>query len=601
MVITAQNGILAKTKRHRAVFALALLISIIYGSHHFFIIRELEKTGDTYRPLTFAAHADAAVYGIRANAVYGGQWLAGDISIPEYRGNPSSLPLLNPLIMGGLGRLLGSLDRAFILSDFLFPPLIFIALYFLAFEITRVRALAIFFASLFIFIPKAILPFPPFSPALLHTFLQRVMPDASGILYFVRFEYPKITFLFSAPALYATLRAIRREEGWSTWLAGICFGLMFYTYLYDWVYFLAGISLMGVMLALSERYGACKRIAKIAGIGLIMSVPYWYNFFLLRHLPQYQDIALRIGMETGRFVRWTSVWKSYARIAVLIAVMGSVVPRRDRALLFYASGLLGAYIVVVNIQLVTGINPHPDHWYRISFLPLALAMLVAGYWAARRYLSAAVLSYGVITAVLCTGFLFGRTLLSQYAYSQNDAQYYVVKRPYAAAYEWLTHYAPPRSLVGSLDTLTNNELALYTLQRTFLLNGLHTTAGDEKIWERLMETSAIFGVSPERFVALLRQDNLLFYLFLNEYGDQSFDSAFRNDAASERRLPLDVRARMTAAYKRMLTVNPTDIASYMDYALVGPREEARAPFVPLKNMEKAYAADGVTIYKIIKL
>ena len=149
--------------------------------------------------------------------------------------------------------------------------------------------------------------------------------------------------------------------------------------------------------------------------------------------------------------------------------------------------------------------------------------------------------------------------------------------------------------------LTNNELALYTLQRTFLLNGLHTTAGDEKIWERLMETSAIFGVSPERFVALLRQDNLLFYLFLNEYGDQSFDSAFRNDAASERRPPLDVRARMTAAYKRMLTVNPTDIASYMDYALVGPREEARAPFVPLKNMEKAYAADGVTIYKIIKL
>ncbi|MFY9462568.1 MAG: hypothetical protein WAP52_00070, partial [Candidatus Sungiibacteriota bacterium] len=366
-IIRSTTFLKSTVRRHGAVLALAILVGLIYGSTHFFIPRELAKTGGDYRPLTFASHADASVYGIRANAVYQGQWLTGDISIQEQSGNPATLPLLNPLLMGGLGRILGSLDRAFILSDFIFPPLIFIALYFLAFELTRARTLALFFATFFIFIPKAILTIPPITLPLLQTFLQHILPDTSDILYFIRFEYPKITFLFSVPALYGLLRAIRRDqneprnttladplrgskmniakvnirgERWSTWLAGICFGLMFYTYLHDWVYFFIAISLIGAILALSGKYKVCVRLASIAGIGFVISAPYWYNFFLLRQLPQYQDIAARIGLEMSRSLRWTSVEKSYFRIAALIAAMLYIVPKRERVPLFYLSGLL---------------------------------------------------------------------------------------------------------------------------------------------------------------------------------------------------------------------------------------------------------------------
>ncbi|MEK7541239.1 MAG: hypothetical protein AAB533_00055 [Patescibacteria group bacterium] len=588
-------------KRHWAALALALVVSGVYGSHHLFISRILLAQGAAYRPLTFAAHADTSVYGIRANAVYGGQWLAGDISIPAYAGNPSALPLLNSFIMGGLGRLLRSLERAFILSDFLFPPLIFVALYFLAFELTRARALAIFFAAFFIFIPKAILSFPPVSWPLLQTLLQRVLPDPSGILYFVRFDYPKITFLFSAPALYGTLRAVRRQERWSVWLAGICLGLMFYTYLYDWVYFFIGISLMGVMLALSGRYRACMRLVQIAGIGLVLSGAYWYNFFLLRQLPQYQDIAARIGVETGGFLRWASVEKSYARIAILVVALWYLAPKRERASALYLSGLLLAFVAAVNIQIVTGFNPHPDHWYKISFLPLALAMLSAGYWALLRWVPPRALASGAVIAAVATGLVFGRSVASQYYYSKKDAPYYTVDRSYAAAYDWIAEQAPPRSLVASLDTLTNNELTLYAPQRTFLLNGLHTTAPDEKIWRRLMETAAVFGVSAEEFPALLRKDDLIFYLFLNEYGDRSFDGAFRNDERSKRVIPDAVRERMTRVYLRMRAeAKPEEIVLGADYVVVGPREEAVSSFRLLQNLEKAYDAEGVRVYRVIK-
>lgn len=587
-------------RRHWAALALALLVSGIYGSHHIFIPRILRAQGETYRPLTFSAHADASVYGLRANAVYTGQWLAGDISLPERSANPSPLPPLNSFIMGTLGRIVGSLERAFILSDFLFPSVIFIMLYLLAFEVTRARALAIFFAAFFIFIPTAILPFPPLSRSYLETFLARIMPDPFEVLYFVRFDYPKITFLFFTPALYGALRAITRQERWSVWLAGVSFGLMFYTYLYDWVYFFIGISLAGAMLVFSGRYRECVRLVKILGIGLIMSAPYWYNLLLLRQLPHYDDLTARIGVETGRFFRWASVWKSYVRISALAVVIGSLAPPRVRPQVFYLAGLLGAYIVAVNIQLITGFNPHPDHWYRVSFLPLALAMLAGGYWAAKRYVPARALSYGAVAAILCAGLLFGRSLASQYYYSLRDAQYYVVARPYAAAYAWLTLHAPKRSLVGSLDSLTNNELMLYTPQRTFLLNGLHTTAADETIWKHLMETSAVFGIPGEAFAALLKDKNTLFYLFLNEYRDNSFDSAFRYDAGSDPRLPEDVARRMTAAYEKMRAEPRERIGARMDYVLAGPREEAIAPFKLAKDMEKAYDADGVRIYKAIK-
>ncbi|MFY9462664.1 MAG: hypothetical protein WAP52_00570, partial [Candidatus Sungiibacteriota bacterium] len=246
-------------------------------------------------------------------------------------------------------------------------------------------------------------------------------------------------------------------------------------------------------------------------------------------------------------------------------------------------------------------NPHPDHWYRVSFLPIALAMLTGGYWGAKRFIAPRILAYGVVAVVLATGFIFWRSLASQYYYSVKNAHYYVVDQPYVAAYSWLTQYAPKKALIASIAYETNNELALYTPQRTFLLNGLHTTAGDKKIWKRFMETSAIFNVSEEKFSTLMEDKNLIFYLFLNEYGDNTFDATFRNDANSQRHLPSDVAQRTTTAYEQMRAEKKIeDIATQMDYLLTGPREELIGSIKPLKNMEKVYDADGVRIYKTMK-
>ena len=80
-------------KNHWLVLMLAIGVSVIYGSHHFFISRVLERQGLEYYPVTLAGNRDeGAFYGQRASAVFQGQWLAGDISVAGNQNSPAILP-----------------------------------------------------------------------------------------------------------------------------------------------------------------------------------------------------------------------------------------------------------------------------------------------------------------------------------------------------------------------------------------------------------------------------------------------------------------------------------------------------------------------------
>src|SRR3989344_4905610 len=365
-------------KRHKAALWLALLVSAVYGSHHFFIAKLFLADEIKYHPVTMESNFDESIYAARANAVFQGQLFAGDITLAENKGSPSLLPILNPAIMGILGRVLGSIESAFIFSDFLFPPIIFIILYLLAFEITGRKTLSLFFSTLFIFIPKIFLTLPPISPSLLKTFFFNILPDPNNGLYFGRFEYPKITYLFSALTYYLSFRSIKRGETIPLYLAGLFFGLSFYTYLYDWL-----------------------------------------NFLLLNQLPHYPDLANRIGIEISDDFRFLTVWKSYLRNILLIGALIFLLKKTGIRLPMYLIGFLAAYFFVVNLQVVLGYNPHPDHWYRVTFLPIALSTLAILHAIIIRFINnqksfwtEKIRGYGKTAAVIIIILIFGR---SQYS------------------------------------------------------------------------------------------------------------------------------------------------------------------------------------------
>ena len=189
--------------RHRLALILALTIGALYVSHHVFIGKILSDRGEVYTPITVASSRDeGAYYALRAHAAYKGDLIVGDVNVYEYKDTPAYLPIGNPLIMAGVGRLAGSLERGFIFADFLFPALIFLIIYAIAYECVRSRLGSLLFASIFLIVPKfALFPSAGALPSL----------DIPSELYFSRFEYPEITFFFldSLYTLYFAHSAVK--------------------------------------------------------------------------------------------------------------------------------------------------------------------------------------------------------------------------------------------------------------------------------------------------------------------------------------------------------------------------------------------------------
>ena len=197
--------------RHRLALILALTIGALYVSHHVFIGKILSDRGEVYTPITVASSRDeGAYYALRAHAAYKGDLIVGDVNVYEYKDTPAYLPIGNPLIMAGVGRLAGSLERGFIFADFLFPALIFLIIYAIAYECVRSRLGSLLFASIFLIVPKfALFPSAGALPSL----------SIPNELYFSRFEYPEITFFFFGLAIYAIFRTFRGEK-WMPFAAG---------------------------------------------------------------------------------------------------------------------------------------------------------------------------------------------------------------------------------------------------------------------------------------------------------------------------------------------------------------------------------------------
>lgn len=576
--------------------ALALFVGFIYGSHHIFIPWELD--GEPYEPVTIAANRDeGAMYGPRANAVYYGDLVAGDISVAGNERGPSPLPILNPIILGGLGRLTGSLRKGFILSDFLFPPFIFLALYALARELFYRRFAAILFAAVFVFMPKIFLAIPPVSPSLAREFVSAVAPDPANLPYFSRFEYPKITFFFFTLALFFAVRALRRGGGAPVLWAGLSFGALFYTYLYDWVYVTIGLAFTSALFLFQKKFWESKRLLAVIGIGLAVSVPYWINFFELINLPHYGDVAARLGSELGRQMRLLTAWKTYARSAALIALVWFLWRKRERLAATVLAGFLPVIAVVLNLQVVLGFNPQPDHWHRIQFLAVGLGFFAIGLWAYDRFLSSRVGRQFIRSlAGIIMAFIFGSALYGEYAFSRAQAKNFVVPRARAESYKWLREYAPRSSTIVSNSFTASSEFLLYTSSKSFLPNGFNTTISNDELWERFMLTSRIFDVSKDDFQKGAAE--VVGYLFVDAYRDRSIDAYFRE---ADRELPNDILASKTAEYGGYVEKPAADLVDVyrMDYIYFAKsRDYGSGLLAGIESFPKVFENEGVVIYSL---
>ncbi|MDP3772313.1 MAG: hypothetical protein Q8Q94_02995 [bacterium] len=586
---------------HAAALLLCLLVGAVYASHHFFIPRFLDGSREVYEPLTRTAYFDEAVfYGPRANAAYQGPLAVGDTGVAEYRTVPTPFSLVNPALLGVLGRLLGSVRRAFIASDFIFPAAIFLLVYLIFCKLAVSRSVALTGSAIFLFVPKIGVSLPPLSLAHLGEISHTLFPFLlrTDVLPFTQFEEPKITFLFFTLAFYCVYRALNREEPLMIVAAGVTFGLLFYTYLYDWALFLVALSLLAVWFIARKEYSRAKKIAIVIGIGLLVSVPYWIHLAEVRHAVQARDILARVGGEFSHRFRFATVWKSYLRTAVLAGLLFSTLRKKHLLAAAFISSFLFAYVVAVNAQVVIGFNIQPDHWYRTQFFPITAALVILLFLACQRWRHRVSELVRVGAAACFLGFFLVTALMGQYAYSVARAREYALPLARAKSYAWLNEYTPPGSVVGSISFETTNDVELLTHNRVYLPM-FNTAVPSKEVWERFLFLAKIYRVPPERLADTIRNGPTAFFLFMEEYGSRGFDSAF---GKYERKVPESIAAEEIRVYKEMarhpLTLPPPH---QLDYLYVSDRERVigEDPAGVFPHLKKIYDRGGIIIYEII--
>ena len=578
--------------RHAHALAVAACVALVYGSFHLFMLQEATRLGGKYRPAIVEGNFDEGYYALRAAEAFRGDFPVGDTNLYEFRNSPAFLPILNPLVIALLGWISGSLENAFMLSDFLFPPIIFMFVYLIARELISRRDASIAFGALFMIAPKfALLP------------SSAALPFFSSLrsLYFSRFEYPNVTFVFFAAALYFILRTLKRPDQNSMIAAGVSTGLLFYTYFYDWTYILCGLLLLVLFLVFAKEYDRAKRIGGVIALALLVSVFYWVNFLKLIALPAFADLAERIGLEHGRMFRLEIVWTSYVRGLLLVFILWSAgeIRRHKETLLFFAAFLL-PIIVLLNVQVVTGFVPHPDHWHRTQFLILALSLFVIFFALLKSYEHAfsklpesvcRMCAVVVIVGSLWYGINVNHSLSAQ------DGALFIKDQSHAYAYEWLRNNTRAGSVVGTLSSRTNDEIILYTDNYIFTPNGLQTVASTEEIWRRAMFMGKIFNLTRDEFEAMVKAQTL--YFFVDQYRNASFNSYMKRMV---REVPDSILKEKLNDYDSLPDFSAADVPYTLDYVVV----DARSQLLGADNSylsrygQMVYRNAGIDVYRIIE-
>src|SRR3989344_5837490 len=151
----------------RIILTLAIVyISIIYGLPHLILSAKFQGQ---YTPFTLSVHSGVATdetYGYAgfANIVNRGYLILKDRYVYEYSNYPTPLLADNipSLILGFLAQLSGSVKKAFIISDFIFPPIVFLLVFIFTsyyirnFLFALATSLVVTFARDFI----TVIPFP---------------------------------------------------------------------------------------------------------------------------------------------------------------------------------------------------------------------------------------------------------------------------------------------------------------------------------------------------------------------------------------------------------------------------------------------------------
>ena len=438
----------------------------------------------------------------------------------EHRNFSAAIPLIPPIILGSIGKLFGSLGAALIVADCLFPPALFLLLYFIGGAAVQQRDLRLLLAWSSVLI----------SFGVLNTFWMG--EDALVTpLEITRTPQPEISFLILMLSVVLLARAIREQSAWqSTVVAGIASGAVVYCY-----YFYAlswGITL-GLLLLLGLFWKSRPIWSRaVLTIAVMLGVVVPYALASLRGKQQGGQTFLleRMGAYTHR----PDLIPLFCALLLTVALF--VFGRKccqTYTTYFVLAVLVAASLYGMNFQILSGYETQRWHFWKRLALPVCFFILasLAAHFAGK---SSRVDRWRLIARLVLILLILNTATRLIYV-GIRVAPYHRATNPDIAMLSWIRAHLPTGQVIGTIDPELILLIPALTADYTYAPSGLRSLTSTDEIVSRYFELACLLRVSPPELAHLAAIPNhlghsteLLQVLGLSYTGDPAVYKQFLN-------------------------------------------------------------------------
>lgn len=612
--------------------AAALVMGLLQLLPSVFLERAVRGAGQEFLIAQITHHGDTAIHYVpKAREVLDGHFPALDIHVAENRRLLFLWPPGPQLIFAAFLAASDDVNHAYMAAGFFFTAIMFAVFFWLGLTLLESRLGAALFATVGVLTPAVThLPQAFFSPGLFMDIIGKnfvpLVRTPIHQLFLSRIEFPLLVLWLYGITLVLLYRFFREPTIRRGIAFGLGAGLLNYFYLHAWMYTLVLFGLLAVLAYLRRDGAFLLPWLAAGGIIAVLAVPFAMNYLAFNGLAQASDVVARIGFETGWGFR-LSVWRHYVVYAALgILVFALLRKRRHHALVFSLSAL-AAMVLGLNIQLLLGWNPQPDHWLKVFGLPLfavsAVVVAEAIRRIAERFDLAKVRLLLVALFLILGSLLVAKKVVNAVRFINPGPAWiaeYSFPRPIVESWQWMNENVRAGSIVLSPSLITSIYLSGYTGADPYLAFAQNTIASDRAIEDRFLTAHKLFATSPERLEWLLEYRKNPFaaceepcgvhtamnlskapaYLYGQTFNIEFniFDSLAKEQGVSSYAIPPSKIGELLGRYP-VIEPRWEDLGG--SYVYVGPWERelgVPANFGLNPALERVYGRDGIEIYRV---
>lgn len=534
--------------------ALTLVVSILYGLPNLILF---SKFGNDFTPFTLIgspiARDETFAYAPEVNYVYSNKSLLREVYSYEYKDFPT--PFLGESATAALLALLkvltGSLEGAFIAADFIFPPIIFLALYLFSKYFIKNNLFAVttaFVAAIsrdFI----SVIPYP--SEIIKYLTVQE---NQNYLLYFSRAFHPQVSFIFLISAVLMTLKLVNNPKSTlNIILLGISFGLTFYSYVFYWTLFSFFFILLILYFSFKKQIRILKGLVISGLIGLIIASVYLVNIYYFYRLPFIEDFVTKSSLHN------VPIPLTLLRYFALIVILFFVTKKKNKNFIVLAVFLIaGIFITPVSKSLI-GQDLETFHYLRRAVMPFATISLFIILYNLIPYKNRLLSSISIATIIVFV--LFG--LRTQITAKNLVTSTHVRNNDLETVMLWLNKNTSKSSVVGSLDPNFSSLTPLYTTNRVFIPPTDRTVMPTYEGIERYKIISELLGLDIERQKKNL--DDLVSYFFVYQSYDQNRNLDINSPRRQRAEKQIDLLSENSAWKDKMKNYK-------LDFVIITPSE-----------------------------